>query len=414
MPLGRPNGAALCCPVCGGGRLIRHPALFTLAIAHVDCDAFFASVEKRDKPDLAARPVLVGGGRRGVVAACCYVARLYGVRSAMPMAQALRACPDAVVIKPDFAKYSQAAAELRQRMQALTPLVQSLSIDEAVLDLSGTQALHGAPPAAVLARFARQVETEMGLTVSIGLSRNRLLAKIAADRDKPRGFTVWGQDAAQILAPEPPALLPGVGPVLARRLARRGITRLGQLQALDPDSARRILGPDGPGWVRRAWGEDDRPVQQSRPARSASAETTFDRDLSAPADLRHHLWLLAEKLAARLRSKSWAAGGVVLKLKTSHHVSRTRAARLHSPTQLPDRLFEAASQLLAAEADGTAFRLIGLGAAPLRPGQDADPADLADPAHARRLAARDAIEQLRSRFGPAAIGRGRAMRPDET
>jgi len=197
---------------CGSRRIVRHPELHTLGIAHVDCDAFFASVEKRDRPELAGRPVLVGGGVRGVVTAACYVARLSGVRSAWPMFKALKACPDAVVIRPDFAKYAAAARHIRTLMAELTPLMQPLSIDEAVLDLRGTEALHAASPATTLARFARRVEQEVGITVSIGLAPNRLLSKLAAGRDKPRGFAVLGSEAARILAREPVRLLPGIGP----------------------------------------------------------------------------------------------------------------------------------------------------------------------------------------------------------
>ncbi|HSU04595.1 MAG TPA: DNA polymerase IV, partial [Acetobacteraceae bacterium] len=171
------------CDLCGG-RIVAHPELFRLNIAHIDCDAFYASVEKRDRPDLADKPVIVGGGVRGVVTAACYVARRYGVHSAMPMFKALKACPDAVVIRPDFAKYVAVGREVRARMERLTPLVQPLSIDEAVLDLTGTEAVHGGPPAMVLARFAQTVERNLGITVSVGLADNRLLAKIAAGRNK--------------------------------------------------------------------------------------------------------------------------------------------------------------------------------------------------------------------------------------
>jgi DNA polymerase IV len=291
----------MACPGCGGVRLVRHPDLFTLAIAHIDCDAFYASVEKRDRPELAGRPVLVGGGTRGVVAAACYVARMHGVRSAMPMFKALAACPDAVVIRPDFAKYTVASRAVRALMARLSPLVQPLSIDEAVIDLSGTQALHGAPPAVMLARFARAVEAELGLTVSIGLAPNRLLAKIAAGRDKPRGFAVIGRDARAILAREPVRLLPGVGPALERRLATLGITHLGHLQALDERAARQRLGDDGPSLVRRARGEDGRLVTPEHETKSVSAETTFEVDLVTAADLERPLWMLAEKLSRRLR-----------------------------------------------------------------------------------------------------------------
>ena len=397
------------CPACGSVRMIRHPELFSLAIAHIDCDAFFASVEKRDRPELAGRPVLVGGGTRGVVTAACYVARMYGVRSAMPMFKALKACPDAVVIRPDFTKYSEASRAIRQLMQSLSPLVQPLSIDEAVVDLSGTEALHREPPAAVLARFARRVEAELGLTVSIGLARNRLLAKLAAGRDKPRGFAVLGSDAPAILAEWPVRALPGIGPALERRLIALGITHLGHLQALDDKAARARLGDDGPSLARRARGEDARVVTIGHDTKSISAETTFDSDLVALADLERPLWHMAEKLARRLREKEFAAGGVVLKLKTARFALRTRAARLPGPTVLPDRLFAAARGLLLREADGTAFRLIGIGATPLVDGVEADRGDLADPDAGRRVAAQTAMDTLRARFGDDVIGKGRGL-----
>jgi DNA polymerase-4 len=404
---GAEPGDALACAQCGGRRIVRHPELFALHIAHVDCDAFYASVEKRDRPELAARPVIVGGGVRGVVTAACYVARIYGVRSAMPMFKALKACPDAVVIRPDFSKYVAAGRQIRALMGRLTPLVQPLSIDEAVLDLSGTEALHRAPPAAVLARFALAVEREVGVTVSIGLAPNRLLAKIAAGRDKPRGFCVIGAEARELLAPEPVRLLPGVGPALARKLESLGITRLGHLQALEERAALSRLGEDGPALVRRARGEDSRRIDPGRETKSVSAETTFDSDLTQTDDLERHLWRLAEKLARRLREAEMAAAGVVLKLKTASFATRTRAQRLAGPTRLPDTLFEAARALLAREVDGTAYRLIGIGAQPLAPGNAADQPDLADPNQPKRVATQAAIDALRKRFGEAAIGRGR-------
>lgn len=401
--------AAVC--ACGSRRLLRHPELLALSVAHVDCDAFYASVEKRDRPELMALPVVVGGGRRGVVAAACYVARAAGVRSAMPMFKALRLCPDAVVLKPDMAKYAAEARRIRGLMERLTPLVQPLSIDEAVLDLSGTAALHRAPPAAVLARFALEVEREVGVTVSVGLAPNRLLAKIAAERDKPRGFAVIGAaEAASLLAPEPVTLLPGVGPAMARRLHAAGFTRLGQLAALSPIEAARRFGEDGPTLAARARGEDARPVVPERETRSISAETTFDADLSAVEALERPLWRMCEKLSRRLAEKGFSAGGVVLKLKTAGFALRTRHARLPAPTVLPDTLFAAARPLLLREADGTAFRLIGIGAQPLLPGALADRGDLADAEAPRRAARWRAIETLRARFGEGAVVRGRGLR----
>jgi DNA polymerase-4 len=390
--------------------VVAHPDLFALSVAHVDCDAFYASVEKRDRPELLTKPVIVGGGKRGVVAACCYIARTRGVRSAMPMFKALSACPDAVVIKPDMAKYVTEGRRIRAMMEALTPLVQPLSIDEAVLDLAGTQALHGASPAVVLARFAAAVERDVGVTVSIGLAANRLMAKLAAERDKPRGFSVIGADeAAAWLAPQPVSLLPGVGPAMAKRLQAAGFGTLGQLGALSPRDAAARFGEDGPALAARARGEDARRVDPDRETKSVSAETTFEGDIADREALEAVLWRLCEKLSARLREKALAAAGVTLKLKTASFATRTRAARLPQPTRLPDVLFDAARPLLAREADGTAFRLIGIGAQPLAAAEQADRGDLADPEAPRRAARWAAVESLRAKFGEGAVVRGRGL-----
>jgi DNA polymerase-4 len=347
----------------------------------------------------------VGGGTRGVVAACCYVARLSGVRSAMPMFKALKLCPDATVIRPDIAKYAGVAREIRLMMGRLTPLVQPLSIDEAALDLAGTAALHGAPPASVLSRFARAVEGEVGVSVSIGLAGNRLCAKLAAERDKPRGFAVLGVDAAAVLAPEPVGVLPGVGPALARRLAGLGITRIGQLAALDQRSARLKLGDDGPALAARARGEDARVVDPVRAAKSISAETTFGSDITDPAELGRALWPLCEKLGRRLRAEDVAAAALVLKLKTANFETSTHAIRLTAPTRLPETMFEAARPVLH-RAAGPAFRLIGIGAARLVAGVLADQGDLMDRDSPRRAARQQAVDALRDKFGDGIIRRG--------
>ncbi len=398
------------CPACGGARIVRHAELFSLSIAHIDCDAFYASVEKRDRPELRDVPLIVGGGVRGVVTTCCYVARLYGVRSAMPMFKALKLCPNAVIIRPDMEKYVLVSRQIRALMENLTPLVQPLSIDEAVLDLSGTEALHGVPPAITINRLARQVETVIGVTISVGLSRNRLLAKLAAERGKPRGFSVFGSEAASVLAGEPVSLLPGIGPAQAKRLQALGISSIGQLAALNNRAARLKLGDEGPSLAARARGEDLRIVHTERDTKSISAETTFDTDIAVPAQLERYLWQLCEKLGRRLREQEYAAAGIVLKLKTAAFASRTRSQRLANPTQLPETLFEAAKAMLAREADGTAFRLIGIGASPLAPSSLADQGDLADTITPRRAARQAAIDTLRQRFGNQIVTRGIAAR----
>ena len=210
------------CPTCHSPRLIAHAELRQLTIAHLDCDAFYASVEKRDRPELQDKPVIVGGGTRGVVTTCCYIARTYGVRSAMPMFKALRLCPDAVVLKPDFVKYRAQSRRIMEMMQAITPLVQPLSLDEAWMDLSGTERLNGGSPAWQMVRLQSLIEAETGVTVSIGLAPNKALAKIASDLDKPKGFAVIGlMEAKQFLAPKSVTLLPGVGPAFAKTLERK-------------------------------------------------------------------------------------------------------------------------------------------------------------------------------------------------
>ena len=273
-------------PACGGPRLVRHPELDALSVAHVDCDAFYATVEKRDNPAIADKPVIVGGGSRGVVAAACYVARTFGVHSAMPMFKALKACPHAIVIPPDMQKYARVGREVRDAMLALTPAVEPLSIDEAFLDLSGTERVHGAAPAVTLARFQRRVETEIGVTVSVGLSHNKFLAKIASDLDKPRGFAVIGRaETLAFLAERPVSIIWGVGKAMQERLARDGITTIAHLREMRRRTLVRRYGSMGLRLARLARGEDFRAVSPDRRAKSISAETTFDRDVEAESDL---------------------------------------------------------------------------------------------------------------------------------
>jgi DNA polymerase-4 len=403
---GRPPAAR--CPACHSPRLIRHAELDRLAIAHIDCDAFYASVEKRDDPGLTDKPVIVGGGRRGVVSACCYVARIHGVRSAMPMFKARALCPHAVVIRPDMAKYAKVGREVRTLMLETTPLVEPLSIDEAFLDLSGTEQLHGGPPSQTLARLARRIESQIGVTVSIGLSYNKFLAKVASDLDKPRGFSVIGRaEAVEFLAPKPVGLIWGVGKALARALERDGITTIGQLRPLDQRTLVKRYGMIGARLWHFARGADDRRVDPDGEVKSISAETTFEHDLADAEALAHELWPLAEKVSARLKRAELAGKVVTLKLKTAEFALRSRRVTLTDPTQLADRLFRAALPMLRAEADGTRFRLIGVGASELCAGADADPFDLADPGAARRAQVERAIDAVRAKLGADAIGKGR-------
>jgi DNA polymerase-4 len=398
------------CPDCGSPRLLAHPELRTLSIAHVDCDAFFAAVEKRDDPRLADVPVIVGGGRRGVVSTACYLARIHGVHSAMPMFKALKACPDAVVVRPNFDRYVAVGREVRERMQALTPLVQPLSIDEAFLDLSGTERLHGAPPAVVMARFARAVEEEIGITVSVGLAPNRFLAKFASDCEKPRGFTVIGRgDAEAQLADEPVTRLPGVGPAAARRLAEGGVTHVRHLQAAGLDDLMRRFGETGQRLKRLAHGRDERPVDPRAERKSVSAEQTFDEDISDRHTLLALLRHLSEKVSTRLKAAGIAGRTVTLKLRTTDFRTVTRAERLDAPTAMAHRIFAVAKALLAAEAEGKRYRLIGVGVSHLGPIAAADAETPFDPARSRLGRAEAAMDAVRARFGEDAVATGLAL-----
>jgi DNA polymerase IV len=403
-----PNGR---CGQCASPRLVSHEMLAGLAIAHVDCDAFYATVEKRERPELADRPVIVGGGKRGVVLACCYVARLYGVRSAMPMFKALAACPDAEVIRPNMAKYREVGRAVRAEMRELTPLVEPVSIDEAFLDLSGTEALHRAAPAQLLATLARRVEAALGISLSIGLSDSKLLAKIASDLDKPRGFAILGRnDAPAFFADKPVSLLWGVGRALQRRLAADGIILIGQLAALGEHELAARYGRIGAHLARLARGIDERAVLAHMPARSISAETTLAEDEVAAAALAQILWPLCERVSAQLKEASLAAGAVTLKLKTSDFRLRTRSRRLADPTQLAETMFRIASPLLAAEADGaTRFRLIGIGADMLVDAREADMPTLFEEELGRPGRLERAVDAIRDRLGTDALRRGRGL-----
>lgn len=400
---------AVRCSRCGSPRLVRHEDLEKLSVAHVDCDAFYATIEKRDDPSLAEEPVIVGGGRRGVVAAACYVARTFGVRSAMPMFEALRLCPQAKVIRPNMEKYARVGREVRQMMLELSPLVEPLSIDEAFLDLAGTERLHGMMPAKALARFAVEVEKKVGITVSIGLSCNKFLAKIASDLDKPRGFAVLGAgEAPAFLAPKPVSFIFGVGKATAARLARDGFQHIADLQKFTEIELTSRYGEEGGRLARLARGIDRRRVSTDRETKSVSSETTFERDISDFRSLERIMWELTEEVSSRLKKKELAGATVTLKLKTADFKIRTRARSLEASTQLAGKIFAAARRLLEREADGTRYRLLGVGVSAITAASQADPADLID---GRTAEAEHAVDRVRARFGDDALIRGLAFEP---
>jgi DNA polymerase IV len=406
-------GEEMRCHVCHGPRLVRHAELHALAIAHIDCDAFYAAVEKRDDPSLADKPVIVGGGTRGVVSTACYIARIRGVKSAMPMFKALKLAPDAVVIKPNMAKYAEAGREVRKLMLAVTPAVEPISIDEAFLDLTGTERLHGHSPAITLAKLILTIEKTVGITASVGLAPNKYLAKVASDLQKPRGFSVIGKaEAKTFLAGKPVSLIWGVGKAMQERLATEGISLIGQLQSMERNDLMRRYGSMGSRLYFLSRGEDMRTVSPDEESKSVSAETTFDTDISEAAELEAILWTLSERVAYRAKKDGCAGRTVTLKLKTAGFKLRTRAVSLGDPTQMAHRIFAAARPLLHKEATGTRFRLIGVGISHLTETPVNEEHTL-DPREAAQSKAERAIDSLRKKFGKDAVERGIITRTKE-
>ena len=400
------------CPACRSPRIVDHPELTQLCIAHMDCDAFYASVEKRDNPALRDHPVIVGGGTRGVVSTCCYLARIAGVRSAMPMFQALKLCPDAVVVKPRMAAYAEASRAIRAMMETLTPAIEPLSLDEAFLDLTGTERLHGAPPATLLARLTRDMEVQLGLTGSVGLSHNKFLAKIASDLDKPRGFSVVGRaETADFLRPKPVRIIWGVGTATQTALDQAGIRSIADLLRWDRADLSARFGQMGERLYALARGQDFRRVNRDERLKSISKETTFFEDTSDPDLLDGHIWRLSEQVADRAKAKHLSGRTVTLKLKRGDFQLVTRRHSLTDPTQLTDRIYRAARDLYALAGVRGPFRLIGVGVSDLAPEDQADLSrDLLDPQATKRAAAERASDAIRLKFGPDAIIKGRALK----
>jgi len=378
----------------------------------MDCDAFYASVEKRDHPDLADKPVIIGGGRRGVVSTACYVARIRGVKSVMPMFQALKLCPDAVIIKPRMAVYAEVSRAIRQMMEDLTPAIEPLSLDEAFLDLRGTEKLHGAPPAVMLARLVYRMRQELGLTGSIGLSHNKFLAKVASDLNKPRGFSVIGKDdTAAFLQDKPVRMIWGVGSATQAALAQAGIRSFTDLLRWQRVDLTQKFGSMGERLWHLARGQDHRRISRNTPVKSISNETTFFEDTADPDLLDGHLWRMCEKVSDRAKAKELAGRVVTLKLKTADHKIITKRQTLEDATQLADRVYRVARALLSQIPAGQAYRLIGAGLSDLCAASQAERSgDLLDPQAHQRGAAERATDKIRKKFGEDAILKGRALR----
>jgi DNA polymerase-4 len=400
------------CSQCGRPRITVHPELFTLSIAHMDCDAFYASVEKRDNPELASKPVIIGGGQRGVVSTACYVARVRGVKSAMPMFQALKLCPEAVVVRPRMEEYVKASKAIRAMMQDLTPAIEPLSLDEAFMDMTGTNKLHGAPPAVMLAKLIKRMKGELGLTGSIGLSHNKFLAKVASDLNKPRGFSVIGKaETNSFLLDKPIGLIWGVGAVAKESLGKAGIQTFSDLLRWDQQDLNQRFGSLGDRLWHLARGHDLRRVTSDAPVKSISNETTFFEDTSDSDILDGHIWRLAEKVSDRAKARDMAGRVVTLKLKRKDHKSLSRRVTLRDPTQIADRIYRTARDLFDQVGPQGPYRLIGVGLSDLVGDADSDlTSDLLDPNAAKRTKAERATDAIRAKFGSDAIVKGRSLR----
>ncbi len=373
------------CPKCKSSHMIIHPELPALGIAHIDCDAFYASVEKRDNPELLQKPLIIGGGKRGVVAACCYIARMSGVRSAMPMYKALENCPEAVVMTPNMAKYRDTGLHIRSLMCNVTKIVEPLALDEAFLDLTAfltSQKDFEGLPAKRLVTLANHIEQEVGITVSIGLSYNKLLAKLASDLDKPKGFVVIGQkEAKSFLANRPVRDLWGVGPSLQKKLSADGIHVIGDLLRYQPAALVARYGTIGRQLHAFAQGQDSRRIKAERDVKSLSNETTFENNIKDSEILEDYLWQLCLKVSKQLEKKKIAGWTATLKLKYSNFTLITRNKRLTQPSQKGEVIYQAGKILLAkelAENPQATFRLIGIGVSDLVSPDHADQPDLFD------------------------------------
>jgi len=373
------------------------------AIAHVDMDAFYAAVEQRDRPELRGQPVIVGADPkgRGVVSACSYEARVFGVRSAMPISRAYRLCPHGVYLPVDMAKYARVSAEIMTILGEFSPLVEPVSVDEAFLDLTGTETLWGVAADAVR-RIKTRIRAETGLTASAGLAANKFVAKVASDLEKPDGLVVVeaGREA-EFLAPLPIERLWGVGKATAKELQTLGVATIGQLQRLAPAVLTARLGPHGHDLLALAFGRDVRPVEPFSPAKSMGAETTFGRDCRDLAALQDTLRGQAERVARELRAESLAACRVTLKLRWADFRTLTRS-HTGDPTQDGLEIYRRAVLLLAREPLIQPVRLIGVSASTFR-AEARGQLSLLDQTAVRRERLARAVDRITGRFGRSAI-----------
>ena len=383
-------------------------------ILHVDMDAFYASVEQRDNPALRGKPVVVGGNRRGVVAAASYEARQFGIRSAMPMRDALRRCPDLCRVPPRMSLYQSVSKEVFAIFREFTPLVEGLSLDEAFLDVTDSLQLFG-DEEDIAREVKKRITERTQLTASVGVAPNKLVAKIASDLDKPDGlFVVTAANMREVLDPLPVRVIPGIGPETLSRLKRVQIESVGDLRLGSDRDLEPVFGRFTQRNRDRAAGIDDRPVQPFRADKSISAEETFDKDLGERKEMRRQLLCLSEKTAGRLRARELVAGTVQVKIRQADFSTYTRQRSLHPPGNGTETLYAAASQLLdnwLAEYPGARIRLLGVGGSQLTKDAQRDLFAPAAPAGGSQLD--QTVDEIRDRFGATSLGRARTMDTDQ-
>ena len=404
------DSKVLYCANCESLNLISHKEIEKLDIAHVDCDAFYASIEKRDNPKLKNSAVIIGGGKRGVVATACYLARIKGVRSAMPMYKALKLCPSAIIIKPNMSKYRDASRKIQNLMNQLTPLTEPISLDEAFLDLSGTKKLHKKIPAVLLAELSKKINQEVGISVSIGLSYNKFLAKICSDLDKPKGFSLLGRgDSKKFLSSQPVEILWGVGKILKRKLNDDGIKTISQIEELGIKEVINRYGSIGSHIYSLSQGKDLRRVVPQRQIKSISHETTFENDISDKEVLEKKLWSLCEKVSKRSKEKGLGGQTITLKLKTKEFKLISRSCTIDEPTQIGELIFQNSKTLLDREDDKVKYRLIGVGISNLKDSELCDLYDLINISKTKNAKIEYAIDDIRNKFGKDLIKKGRSI-----
>ena len=398
------------CDKCYSVNIISNDEIENLNIAHVDCDAFYASIEKRDNPNYKNNPLIIGGGKRGVVATACYIARTKGVKSAMPMYKALKLCPEAIIIKPNIQKYKKASDKINKLMKEMTPLVEPLSLDEAFLDLSGTTRLHKKIPAVLLAELSKKIIEEVGISVSIGLSYNKFLAKICSDIDKPRGFSIINkEEAPNYLQDKPVELLWGVGKTLKHKLNNDGIKTIGQIKEMKLNEVISKYGAIGSHIFKLSNAEDNRVIKPFRKVKSISHETTFDKDTNDEVFLKKILWDLCEKVSNRSKNKGLGGNTINIKIKTKDFKLISRSITIDEPTQIEEIIFQAAKLLLLREINTNKFRLLGVGLSNLKEAEICDLYDLINIDSNRDKKIEFAMDSIRNRFGINLIKKGRSI-----